>query len=319
MNNHNQTGKSNKPKIVVVGSANTDLVVQVNQFPKPGETILGHNFFQAHGGKGANQAVAAARLEADVTLVTRLGRDTFGQETMAALQTEGIDTTHIVWDDEAASGVALIMVDGAGENVIAVIPGANQNLCPADVLTAETAIAGANCVLMQLEIPRDTVRAAIDVARRHQVPVILNPAPAKKLPYDLLRLVDILTPNETEAATLAGKFSSRLAKRTAHILSTDGVKTVVMTLGAEGALIVEPGKSTQVAAFPVTPVDTTGAGDAFNGALAVALARGDALAAAVRYANAVGALAVSKKGAQPSLPSRQEVEAFLAEKLAMKN
>jgi len=314
MNSNHKDNQSNKPKIVVVGSANTDLVVQIPQFPQPGETILGHNFFQAQGGKGANQAVAAARLDAELTLAARLGRDAYGQATMGAMQAEGINVDHMVWDDEAPSGVAVIMVDASGENVIAVIPGANQNLCPDDVLAAEAAIAGADCVLMQLEIPRDTVRAAADVARRHNVPTILNPAPAKKLPYDLLRSVDILTPNETEAATLAGKYSSRMAKRTAHMLSTEGVKTIVMTLGADGALVVEPGKSKEVAAFPTTPVDTTGAGDAFNGALAVALARGDELTAAVQYANAVGALAVSKKGAQPSLPTQQEVGAFIAQK-----
>ena len=305
--------KNKIPKIVVVGSSNTDLVTQVSRFPQRGETILGRNFFQTQGGKGANQAVAAARLGADVTLVARLGRDAYGETTVAALQAEGINVDYIVWDDETASGIAMIMVEDSGENVITVVPGANQRLSLEDVAAAETAIAEADYVLMQLEIPRDTVQAAVEIARRHQVPIILNPAPAKELPPALLKQIDILTPNETETATLVGGYSAGFAKSTAYRLPNKGVKVAVVTMGILGALIVTSGKRIQVGSFPIKSVDATGAGDAFNGALAVALSRGDELETAVRFANAVGALAVSKHGAQSSLPTQQEVEVFLAE------
>ncbi len=302
-----------KPKVVVVGSANMDMVVQVSHLPIAGETVLGGTFVRARGGKGANQAVTAARLGGEVTFVARLGRDMFGQESVTAYQAEGINVDHIIWDDETPSGVALIMVNQAGENIIAVAPGANSRLAPEDMMAAEGAIKEASCVLMQLEIPLETVRVAVELAARHNVRVILNPAPAVPLSGDLLKKVDILTPNESEVTALAGEYATvRVMDAMPLLYHSSGVQTLVVTLGARGALIIDHyGKKTQVPAFPVKAVDTTGAGDAFNGALAVALARGDKLTEAVRYANAAGALAVSRVGAQPSLPTNEEVKQFL--------
>jgi ribokinase len=300
-----------RPKIVVVGSANTDFVVHVPQLPSGGETVLGDQFQIARGGKGANQAVAAARLGADVTLVARLGDDNLGREALNAYGQEGIQTDFVVLDRETPSGVALILVNQEGENLIAVAPGANSRLAPADVLAAERAIAGADCLLLQLEIPLESVRTAAEVARRHQVRVILNPAPAQRLAPDFFHLVDVLTPNEREAAFLAEVpaespgFLSGLAARI-------NVPTLIVTLGSQGACILAQGQEHRVPAFPVTPVDTTAAGDAFNGALAVALARGGNLYPAVLWANAAGAMAATRAGAQPSLPTAVEMEEFTA-------
>jgi ribokinase len=302
-----------RPKIVVVGSANTDFVVQMDELPARGETVLGGAFLTARGGKGANQAVAAARLRAEVTFVARLGEDDLGRAAARAYEGEGINTTHLAWDDAAPSGVALILVDRKGENMIAVAPGANGRLSPADVQAAEPAIRAADCLLLQLEIPLETVEAAAALAHGLGKRVILNPAPAAPLPPGLLQMVDVLTPNETEARTLAGAraelgpeaAAARLAEQT-------GVQTIVMTLGSQGSLVWDDGQASFVPAFPVTPVDTTAAGDAFNGALAVALGRGEPVARAARYANAAGALAATRPGAQPSLPTAAELDKFLA-------
>jgi ribokinase len=303
-----------KPRIVVVGSSNTDIVVRVPRLPARGETVLGSQSIMAAGGKGANQAVAAARLGAQVTLVAKLGRDMFGRAALQGYEAEGINVEYIGWDDEAASGVALIMVDETGENAIAVASGANGRLAPADVAPAESAIAEADVLLLQMEIPLESVRLAAQMARRHGVGVILNPAPAGPLPDDLLSLVDILTPNETEAATLTGVplASPDQANEVAGLLLSRGPAAVVITLGAQGALVAKGDQMTQVPSFAVTPVDTTAAGDAFNGALAVAWAQGTDLTEAVRYANAAGALSVTKLGAQPSLPTAEEVQQFLS-------
>jgi ribokinase len=303
----------NNPKIVVVGSANTDFVLRVPELPAQGETVLGDSFQVVRGGKGANQAVAAARLGGNVTFVARLGSDSFGDQAIAAYREEGIQTDFIIQDPEVHSGVALIMVNRSGENIIAVGPGANGQLTPQDVQAASTAIQQADCLLLQLEIPLDTVQAAIEIAHRHQVRVILNPAPARTLPAEMLELVDILTPNQSEAAILAGEQPDSGGEGSIQRLaSVLGVRNMVVTLGSRGAMILEDGKSTLVPAFPITPVDTTAAGDAFNGALAVSLARGESLAQAARYANAAGAMAASRPGAQPSLPSSKELEDFMA-------
>lgn len=301
-----------KPKIVVVGSSNTDMIVHTHHLPEPGETVLGGSFAESQGGKGANQAVAAARLGADVTFVARVGRDAFGDASLAAFKAEGINTKYIIMDDKARSGVALIMVNQKGENVIVVVQGANAKLSPDDVLVAESAIKDANCLLVQLEIPLETVQAAIQLAAKHHVPVILNPAPATQLPPKMLEMVDYLTPNETEAAFLAGRYSAKHASDAAFILSSKfKVKNIVITLGEKGALIV--GFRNQIVpSYPVQPIDTTGAGDAFNGGLAVALARGDKLDNAVKYANAVAALSTTCRGAQASMPTESAVEAFLS-------
>mgnify|MGYP005838900263 CR=1 FL=1 len=303
------------PRVVVVGSSNTDMVVKAPRIPRPGETVLGGRFVMAAGGKGANQAVAAARLGAQVTLVARLGRDMFGRETLGNLQREGIDTSFLAWDDSAPSGIALIVVSQEGENAIAVAPGANGELTPADVERAEGSIAAADVVLLQLEVPMAAVRRTAELAARHGVRVILNPAPAAPVPREVLQRVDLLTPNEHEAGLLSAvePEGAEGAERAARALLRQGVRALAMTLGGRGALWARAGEMELVPAFRVEPVDTTGAGDAFNGALACAWAGGQELRQAVRYANAAAALATTVMGAQPSLPTAEQVEELLAE------
>jgi ribokinase len=301
------------PKIVVVGSANTDFVLSVPQLPSKGESVLGDQFSVVKGGKGANQAVAAARLGASVTFVARLGNDSFGNDALAAYHQEGISTDFIVQDPGINSGVALILVDPQGDNTVSIYPGANGRLTVEDVQAATEAIRGADCLLVQLEIPIETVRAAVEIAHNSHVRTILNPAPARKLPPEILKLIDTLTPNETEAAILAGQDPSSGGQyslpRLASILN---VPNLVVTLGSKGACILQNEEPTYVSSFPITPVDTTASGDAFNGALAVALARGESMPQAVRYANAAGAITATRLGAQPSLPTYQELDRFIS-------
>lgn len=302
------------PRIVVVGSSNTDLVVRAPTLPGPGETVLGSSFLVTPGGKGANQAVAAARLGARVTLVARLGADEFGDRALAGLGREGIDTRFVARDAEAASGVALIVVSESGENAIAVAPGANMRLTAADVDRAAAAIRDADMLLLQLETPLPTVRHAATLAMKAGVPVILNPAPAAPLAGELLSRVSVLTPNELEAAALTGGSGAGVdaARQAALRLHASGVRDVVITLGREGALMEGAAGSGHVPGCTVTAVDTTAAGDAFNGALAVALAEGASLEHAVRFANRAAALSITRPGAQPSLPTREAVESFPA-------
>jgi ribokinase len=302
-------------RVAVVGSANTDMVVRCPHIPAPGETVLGGEFVTAAGGKGANQAVAAARLGAEVAFIARLGADMFGDRAIDGYRAEGINADAIVRDPSAPSGVALIMVGKDGENSIAVAPGANSRLTPEDIEAAEALIARADVVLVQLEVPLETVMAAARIARRQGACVILNPAPAPDyaVPADLLSSVDVLTPNHVEARRLSGLGPEAGREAVARELLARGPGAVVMTLGAEGALAAGPWGMTHVPGFEVTPVDTTAAGDAFNAGLAVALSRDpDDLLAAVRYGNAAGALATTKLGAQPSLPTAAAVEALLA-------
>lgn len=314
------------PKIAVVGSANTDLVVRAPRIPVAGETVLGGDFLIAGGGKGANQAVAAARLGAEVTLVARLGTDDFGGRALDACGREGIHTEFVVRDEHEPSGVALIVVDGAGENAIAVAPGANGRLSAADVDLAADAIGAADALLLQLEVPLEAVRRAAEIARAADVPVILNPAPARPLDPELLALVTVLTPNAGEAASLSGVRveGPDSAREAALRLGALGVRDVVITLGADGALVAEgaaeatAGGAVEPEAWPVLeswrvdPVDTTAAGDAFNGGLAVALGRGEPLLEAARFASLAGALAATRAGAQPSLPGLEALERFRA-------
>jgi ribokinase len=290
-----------------------DLVVAVPHIPGPGETVLGGRFATIPGGKGANQAVAAARLGAQVTFVARLGQDPFAEASLRNFLEAGIDTAFIVRDAEAASGVALIFVDANGENAIAVAPGANARLSPEDVDRAAPAIAAADLVLLQLEMPLDTVAHAIAVAKRHGRRVLLNPAPAQAVPPELLAQVDLLTPNETEAEMLLGDSAAGLAgiTPTAEALLARGVGAVIVTLGKEGAFVVERGGSYHVPGRRVQAVDTTAAGDTFSGALATALAEGRDLRPAIEWANAAAALSVTRHGAQSSIPTRAEVEAIL--------
>ncbi len=301
-------------RIAVTGSLNMDLVVRSPRIPSPGETIIGTTYQQIPGGKGANQAVAAARLGAQVSMLGRLGRDAFGDQLLEGLAAAGIDRTFVVQDRDAPTGVALIVVDDAGQNSIVVASGANMHLSPQDVDAAKGAIAGADVLLLQLEIPLETVICAAEVARRHGITVILNPAPARPLPERLLSLVHVLVPNESETALLTGTSIENVdqAGSAAAALVQLGVGAVVLTLGARGALLAQGGITQVVPAFQVQPVDTTAAGDAFVAGLAVALAEGMALADAVRWGNAAGALATTVLGAQSSLPSRQALEHLLA-------
>lgn len=296
-----------RPRVVVVGSANTDMVVRVPQLPCPGETLLGSAFALMPGGKGANQAVAAARLGAVVTFIGCVGTDSFGDTLVLNLENEGIDTRFVVRDPDAPTGVALITVDEAfGENTIVVAPGANARLSPALVGRAAAALRDADVVLCQLEIPMETVQLALHTARSAGVTTLLNPAPAQTLSAEMLSLVSVLTPNQTEAAQILGGDYDPSAS--ALMLKRRGVENVVITLGAHGARLVTAAKNTGIPAFPAeSVVDTTAAGDCFNGALAVALGAGRSLEDAAKFANAAASLSVETAGAQPSLPNRLAV------------
>jgi ribokinase len=298
-----------RPRIVIVGSANTDMVVKAPRIPGPGETVIGSDLMMAAGGKGANQAVAAARLGARVTLVARLGTDMFGDQAIVGYQREGIDTTYIVRDGEHPSGIALICVDARGENSIAVASGANAHLTPSDVDRARQVIAGAHVMLVQLEVPLDAIRQAIAIAHEAGVRVILNPAPAREIDAPLLAQVSIVTPNEHEVKVVVGEPDQTRAIR--QMLDA-GVETVLVTLGAQGVLWATQDTQQLVPAFRVQAIDTTAAGDALNGGLAYGLGRGMSMAESIRYANAVAAISVTRMGAQPSLPTGTEVAAFLA-------
>ena len=301
------------PKIVVVGSSNTDMIIQLAHIPRPGETILGGEFSSAAGGKGANQAVAAARAGGSVTFVARVGKDIFGDQAVAGFKRDGINVDHVIPDQTAPSGVALIFVAKDGENSIAVAGGANGELAPADVKKAATAIRAAAVLVAQLETPLATVQAAAAIAAKAGVCFILNPAPSRPLPDALLKLVSILTPNETEAELLTGikVTNEATAAKAADQLLARGVGTVILTLGSRGAFIADAVGKQLVPGFKVKALDTTAAGDTFNGALAVALAEGKALSDAVRFANAAAAISVTRLGAQPSAPKRREIEHFL--------
>lgn len=300
------------PRIVVVGSSNTDLVVRAPSLPAAGQTVLGTSFFRAAGGKGANQAVAAARLGARVAMVARVGGDEFGETSLANLDREGIDTTFVVRDPDAPSGVALIVVGEEGENAIAVAPGANARLVPEDIDRAAKEIEAADILLVQLETPLPAVAHAVGLAKDAGVPTVLNPAPAAALDLRILRDLSVLTPNVGEAIALAERKGSGVdaARVAAQQLRAAGVRRVVVTLGREGVLLEGDGMSAVLPACSVAAVDTTAAGDAFNGALAVALAEGASLFAAAEFANRAAALSTTREGAQPSLPTRAEVEAF---------
>ncbi len=300
-----------KPRIVVLGSYNTDLVTFSPRIPQPGETILGSGFKTGPGGKGSNQAVAAARVGAAVTFIGRIGRDMFGEMALKVWQEAGIETAHVIQDEGAPTGVATIIVDDHGENIIVVASGANWRVSPADVDRAEPAIAASKVFLTQLETPLDAVRRGLQIARQHGVTTILNPAPGQPLTSDMLALVDIITPNQTEAAIITG-ISSANATDACAALRAHGANTVVMTLGSEGVLLYDDRGAQHFPAFKVEKVvDTTGAGDAFNGGLAVALAEGRSLVEAIRFASATGAISVTRPGATESMPTRAEVEAFM--------
>lgn len=299
--------------IVVIGSSNTDMIVQTPHIPRPGETILGGTFSTAAGGKGANQAVSCARAGGAVALVARVGQDMFGDQALQGFRADGINVDYVGRDPTAPSGVALIIVDEKGENSIAVASGANGNLSVADVEAAQAAISDAGIVLMQLEVPLATVEAGARIARAQGAQVILNPAPAQPLSDALLHNVSILTPNETEAEMLTGIAvqDEADAQQAAEALKAKGVEVVIITLGAAGAYVHAPEFQGMVPGFKVDPVDTTAAGDTFNGTLAVGLAEGKSLQQAVQFAHAAAALSVTKLGAQPSAPDRKTIDQFL--------
>jgi ribokinase len=304
------------PRIVVVGSASTDLIVRVPRIPAPGETIIGSEFLTAPGGKGANQAVAAARAGARVSLVAAVGADSAGDALVTNFRRDKIDVKRLVRDRRASSGVAFIFVGDDGQNAIAVAAGANRRLSAAHVRRARSEIARAAIVLIQLETPMATVAATIAVASDAKVPVILNPAPATKLDDKLLRTTAVLTPNETEATLLTGVRvrDERSARRAAEALRARGAATVIVTLGATGALLVNGAGAKLIPGFRVNAVDTTAAGDVFNGALATRLAEGAAIEQAIRFAHAAAAISVTRIGAQPSIPARSEIERFLRQR-----
>ena len=299
------------PHIVVVGSLNMDLVVQVPTIPAPGETVLGDHFATIPGGKGANQAVAIARLGVRVSLIGRVGNDAFGTQLLANVQQEGIDVTHVGHDETAATGVAMICVDAQGQNNIAVASGANYKLTADHVRMAWAALLPVDLLVMPLETPLETIETAVALAQQSGTQVILNPAPAQKLPEQILAGVDILVPNEPETAQLTGMPVNTYEE--AHLAAKEllnlGVGHVVLTLGSRGALVLDgkTGQFAEVAPYPVNVVDTTAAGDAFVAGLAVGLAEGKPLVAAAQFANAVAALAVTRPGAQPGMPRREEV------------
>jgi len=296
-------------KIVVVGSSNTDMIIQLKRLPKPGETIVGGVFTTAAGGKGANQAVGAVRAGGDVAFICRIGADMFGDTSLSGFINDGLDISGVIKDNEKPSGVALIFVDEKGENSIAVAPGANGELKPDDIRNKSSIIAGADLLLMQLEIPMETVEAAAKVAADNNVRIILNPAPAQPLSDSLLKKISIITPNETEAELLTGVpvNNEADAEKAAKILIQKGVETVIITLGSKGAFVFNNNFKELIPSYKVKAIDTTAAGDVFNGAFAVALSEGRELKDAVLFANAAAALSVTKLGAQSSAPYRRDI------------
>ncbi|MBZ5594386.1 MAG: ribokinase [Acidobacteriia bacterium] len=307
-----------KPAIVVVGSLNMDFVVGVEHLPAPGETVLGRNFQMFPGGKGANQAVAAAKLGGNsvaVRMIGRVGYDVFADHLKASLSAAGVDVGAVHATKSQATGVALIWVDRGGQNSIVVASGANGELAAADVEAMRPVFRGARLALFQLETPLSTVAGALALARQEGLETMLDPAPAQPLPAELLAKVDILTPNESEALRLLGRPAARVspsaAIEMAEALRWLGPKAVIIKLGDEGCLAHDGVAPRHVPAFPVEVKDTTAAGDTFNAALAVALAEGAPLEHALRFANAAAAISVTRLGAQASAPARREVDAFL--------
>jgi ribokinase len=291
--------------VCVVGSINLDLVVAVERLPAPGETVVGGDHEALPGGKGANQAVAAARLGRQTALVGRVGDDDAGRRLVAALRAEGVDVSAVAVDPAAPTGIALIAVDARGENAIVVSPGANARVAADDVERARESLAGASVTLLQQEIPADAVAAAVRVSRGL---VVLNPAPARPVPRDLLERVDVLVPNRGELAALAGAAPPAGAGEAAALAaSLDGPRAIVVTLGAAGAVVVADGRSERVPAPDVEVVDTTGAGDAFCGALADALAGGAKVVEATRHAVRAASLSVRRRGAQAGMPTAAEL------------
>lgn len=298
-----------KSKIIVIGSSNMDMVLKSKHIPKPGETVLGGTFFMNPGGKGANQAVAVSRLGGDVTLVSKIGNDIFGKQSSNIFKEEGIDISGIFADENTPSGIALIIVDENGENSIAVAPGANSCLEPANVKSILDQEPHCQIILLQLEIPIETVEYSLTYAKSKNILTVLNPAPMNLSILPLLKYIDIITPNTHEAEALANCTITDIesAKKAAQKIRDMGVKTVIITMGKEGAILLDENTLSHIAAPIVEAIDTTAAGDVFNGALVVALSEGRSKPEAVKFACRCASMAVTKLGAQSSIPHRNEV------------
>jgi ribokinase len=303
-----------KNRVVVVGSYNTDLTIKTKRIPQPGETVIGGNFFQGGGGKGANQAVASARAGATVSFVARVGNDVLGKEAVQQLAQEGINTQFVVQDEHYPTGVAFILVDERGENSIAVASGANARLSPADIEKAKAEIASAGVILLQLESPPETVQHAIDLAHKSGTLVILNPAPAGQLNGLSFNEVNIITPNIIEAEMLSGEKISTdesLAVCARKILRY-GIQNVIITLGERGVFLASANTMDLISAYQISAIDSTGAGDVFSGSLAAFLAEGKSIQEAVKMAMASATISVTRMGAQPSAPYRSDIENFIS-------
>lgn len=299
-------------KIVVVGSSNVDLIIKGGKIPQKGETVLGGTFHKAFGGKGANQAVAASRAGGEVSFISCVGNE-YGAECLDGFRQDGIDVDHVRTDPNVPTGIALILVDAEGENCISVASGANALITASQIRAAAPLIEGAQVLLMQLEVPIEAIQEAAKIATQAGVKIILNPAPAQPLIDELLKTVTLLTPNETETEILTGMTvkSKTDALKAANLLHKKGVEAVIITLGSKGALLSTKEESRIITGHAVEAIDTTAAGDVFNGALAVAIAEGSSLDVAIQFANAAAAISVTRLGAQPSAPTRGEIDAML--------
>ncbi|MDX7986280.1 ribokinase [Xenorhabdus sp. 12] len=306
----------NIAKLVVMGSINVDHILNIDSFPQPGETVKGRQYQVAFGGKGANQAVAAGRCGADITFIACVGQDDIGERVLQQLVKDNINTSSIECIEGETTGVALIFVNQQGENVIAINAGANGALTPDYFSRYEHVVKEAGALLLQLETPLETVQLAAETAKKHHTKVILNPAPAQKVSDQLLSLIDIITPNETEAEYLTGIAvnDDAGAKQAALALHDKGIETVIITLGSRGVWLSEKGKEGKIVpGFKVKAIDTIAAGDTFNGALVTRMLEGKDMLSAIRFAHAAAAIAVTRRGAQPAVPWRHEIDAFLSE------
>ncbi len=300
-------------KVTVVGSFMYDLVATAPRRPKTGETLIGDSFGMFLGGKGANQAIAASRAGASVTMVGRLGNDLFGDQFLEKFSEEGIKTDFVIQDTENGTGVGMPLIDASGDNSIVIIPQANMALTVENIDKAESVIADSDVLVLQCEVPMEANKRAAEIANKNDTLVILNPAPARKIPDTLLSLVDIITPNESEAEILTDMptETNSQAMEAAHHLLSKGVETVILTLGSRGSLLLTEKMEKRIPAYSVDVIDTTAAGDAFCGALAVILSNGSIIEEAIKIANAAGALAVTKLGAEPSLPTKKDIDQLI--------
>ena len=300
-------------KVTVVGSFMYDLVATAPRRPKTGETLIGDSFGMFLGGKGANQAIAASRAGASVTMVGRLGNDLFGDQFLEKFSEEGIKTNFVIQDTENGTGVGMPLIDASGDNSIVIIPQANMALTVENIDKAESVIADSDVLVLQCEVPMEANKRAAEIANKNDTLVILNPAPARKIPDTLLSLVDIITPNESEAEILTDMptETNSQAMEAAHHLLSKGVETVILTLGSRGSLLLTEKMEKRIPAYLVDVIDTTAAGDAFCGALAAILSNGSIIEEAIKIANAAGALAVTKLGAEPSLPTKKDIDQLI--------